>query len=192
MRKSANRQRLLRICTAGIIAALYTVLTVLVGSFGLASGAVQLRVSEALCVLPFFTVAAIPGLTVGCLLSNLILAGLWQDILFGTLATLLGAIGAYWLRRWPYLVPLPTVVANTAIIPFVLAYAYRAEEGLGFLMLSVGIGELLSAYVLGILFLAALRRNRPFLQMMSFDEGGKNARKKLQQGNTDHTSSRGQ
>ena len=168
---TANRQHLLRICTAGLIAALYTVLTVLVGSFGLASGAVQLRVSEALCVLPFFTFAAVPGLTVGCLLSNLILGCLWQDVLFGTLATLIGALGAYWLRRYAWLVPLPTVLANTVIVPLVLAYAYHVEDGLGFLMLTVGLGEVLSAYMLGLVFLAALRRNRSFLKMMSFDGG---------------------
>ena len=176
-RKMDNRQRLLKVCTAGIIAALYTVLTVLVGSFGLASGAVQLRVSEALCVLPFFTSAAIPGLTVGCLLSNLFLGCLWQDVVFGTLATLIGALGAYYLRRWYYLVPLPTVIANTVIVPAVLAYAYHAEGGLAFLCFTVGLGEILSAYVLGMIFLLALRRNRSFLQMMSFDGGTKHEQK---------------
>lgn len=169
MRKSKKQQRVLRISTAGMIAALYTVLTVIVGSFGLANGAIQLRVSEALCVLPFFTSAAIPGLTVGCLLSNLILGCLWQDVLFGTLATLLGAIGARLLRRLPMLVPLPTVVANTVIVPLVLAYAYHVEDGLGFLFVTVGIGEVLSAYLLGMVLLSALRRNTVFLQMMQFD-----------------------
>ena len=173
MKRTKNRQRLMRICIAGIIASLYTVLTVLVGSFGLANGAIQLRVSEALCVLPFFTSAAIPGLTVGCLLSNLLLACPWQDIVFGTLATLIGAVGAYWLRRCVWLIPLPTVISNTVIVPLVLAYAYHAEEGIPFLMLTVGIGEVISAYILGMIFLLALRRNRAFLQMMSFDGGTK-------------------
>ena len=90
---SKNRQmaKLLYITQAGLIAALYTVLTLFIGAFGLANGAIQFRVSEALCVLPFFTSAAIPGLTVGCLISNLMTGCLWQDVLFGTLATLLGA-----------------------------------------------------------------------------------------------------
>lgn len=142
---------------AGLIAALYTVLTVFVGAFGLASGAVQLRISEALCVLPFFLPAAIPGLTVGCLISNLILGGIWQDVIFGTLATLIGAIGARLLRRWPWLVPLPTVLSNTVIVPLVLAYGYRFEDGLPYLMLTVGLGEVLSAYVCGLVLLYVIR-----------------------------------
>jgi uncharacterized membrane protein len=146
-----------------LIAALYTVLTVFVGAFGLASGAVQFRVSEALCVLPFFTPAAIPGLTIGCLISNLLTGCLWQDILFGTLATLIGALGARMLKKIPWLVPLPTVLANTIIVPFVLAYAYHMEGGLPFLMLTVGVGEILSAYVLGIVLLLALKKYERFL-----------------------------
>ncbi len=156
--ETKHRARILYVCHAGLIAAIYTVLTVFVGAFGLANGAIQFRISEALCVLPFFTPAAIPGLTIGCLISNLATGCIWQDVLFGTLATLLGAIGARLLRRFIWLIPLPTVLANTLIIPPVLAYAYHAEEGIPFLMLTVGIGELLSAYVLGMLFLLSLRR----------------------------------
>lgn len=163
MRNSATRKRILYICQSGLIAAIYTVLTVFVGSFGLASGAVQLRVSEALCVLPFFTPAAIPGLTIGCLLSNLLFGGLWQDILFGTLATFIGAVGARMLKRIPWLVPLPTVASNTVIVPFVLAYAYHMEEGLAFLMLTVGLGEVISAYVLGMILLGTLKKYQRFL-----------------------------
>ena len=158
MRSSATRKRIVYVCQSGLIAALYTVLTVFVGAFGLASGAVQFRVSEALCVLPFFTPAAIPGLTIGCLISNLYMGCLWQDVLFGTLATLIGAVGARMLKKVFWLVPLPTVVANTVIVPFVLAYAYHAEGGLPFLMLTVGLGEILSAYVLGIVLLLALKK----------------------------------
>ncbi|MBQ2734673.1 MAG: QueT transporter family protein [Clostridia bacterium] len=156
--KHIRRSGTLFVCQAGLIAALYTVLTVFIGAFGLASGAIQLRISEALCILPVFTPAAIPGLTVGCFISNLAMGCIWQDILFGTLATLLGAVGAYLLHRLPYLAPLPTVLANTLIIPPVLAYAYHAEEGIGFLFLTVGVGEVLSAYVLGLLLLVSLRR----------------------------------
>ena len=158
MRNSATRKRIIYVCQSGLIAALYTVLTVFVGAFGLANGAVQFRISEALCVLPFFTPAAIPGLTIGCLISNLYMGCLWQDVLFGTLATLIGAVGARMLKKVFWLVPLPTVVANTVIVPFVLAYAYHAEGGLPFLMLTVGLGEILSAYVLGIVLLLALKK----------------------------------
>lgn len=155
--ENKKRARILYVTQAGLIAALYTVLTVFVGAFGLASGAVQFRLSEALCVLPFFTPAAIPGLTVGCLLSNLLTGCIWQDVIFGTLATLLGALGAYGLRHVPWLVPLPTVAANTVIVPFVLAYAYRFEGGLPYFMLTVGLGEVLSAYVCGMVILYAVK-----------------------------------
>ena len=155
----SNRGRIRFVCQAGIVAALYTVLTCLVGAFGLANGAIQFRVSEALCILPVFMPAAVPGLTVGCLLSNILTGCLWQDILFGPVATLLGALGTWLLRRLsPWLAPLPTVAANTLIVPFILAYAYHAEGGLPYLMLTVGIGEILSAYVLGMVLLFALRR----------------------------------
>ena len=154
---SQSRTRILFVTQSALIAALYTVLTMVVGSFGLASGAIQLRVSEALCILPIFTPAAIPGLALGCLISNLLMACLWQDVLFGTLATLIGALGAYWLRKKVWLSPIPTVLANTLIIPPVLAYAYGFEGGLGFFALTVGAGEVLSAYLLGMLLYFALK-----------------------------------
>lgn len=154
---SKQSARILYVTQAGLIAALYTVLTVFVGAFGLASGAVQFRISEALCVLPFFTPAAIPGLTVGCLISNLATGCIWQDVVFGTLATLIGAVGARLLRRLPWLIPAPTVIANTVIVPFVLAYAYGFEGGLAYFMLTVGVGEVLSAYVCGLVLLFALK-----------------------------------
>ena len=156
--KRTSLERIRYVCQAGIVAALYTVLTLFIGAFGLANGAIQLRVSEALCILPVLFPAAIPGLTLGCLISNLLLSALWQDVLFGTLATLIGAIGARLLRKLPYLAPLPTVLSNTLIIPPVLAFAYHAEGGIPYLMLTVGIGELLSAYLLGILLFLALHR----------------------------------
>ena len=152
-----NGRRILYLSQAALVAALYTVFTVAVGSFGLASGVIQVRVSEALCILPVFMPAAIPGLALGCLISNLIMAGLWQDVLFGTLATLIGAMGAYLLRRQPLLAPLPTVVANTVIVPFVLACAYKFEGGVGFFALTVGAGEVISAYLLGLLLYFALK-----------------------------------
>ena len=152
-----SRDHVLWICRAGLIAALYTVLTLFSAAFGLSGGVIQVRISEALCILPIFTTAAVPGLAVGCLVSNLLTGCIWQDVLFGTFATLLGALGAYALRRFPALSPLPTVLANTAIVPFVLAYAYRFEGGVWFFALTVGAGELISAYLFGILLWLALK-----------------------------------
>ena len=156
--ETRQKARILYVCYAGLVAALYTVLTVFVGAFGLANGAIQFRISEALCVLPFFTPAAIPGLTIGCLISNLWTGCIWQDVVFGTIATLIGAIGARLLKKSFWVIPLPTVLANTLLIPPILAYGYHAEEGLPFLMLTVGVGEVLSAYVLGLVLMFSLRR----------------------------------
>lgn len=158
---SVSRKKQTRLlCHAAIIASLYIAFTYVTATLGLASGAVQLRLSEALCILSAFTPAAVPGLTLGCLVSNLVTGCLPTDVLFGTLATLLGAIGGRLLRKHPYLTPLPTVLSNTLIVPLVLAYAYRVEEGLPFLFLSVGIGELLSAYLLGVLLYLPLKKKQ--------------------------------
>ena len=156
-RNKTQRDRILYLAQAGLIAALYTVLTLIVSALGLASGVIQIRLSEALCILPIFLPAAIPGLTIGCLISNLITGCIWQDILFGTLATLIGAVGARLLRKIPWLAPLPTVVANTVIVPFVLAYGYGFEGGVLYFMATVGIGELLSAYLAGMVFYYAIK-----------------------------------
>ena len=159
---SRFHQKNLYLVRAAVIAALYVALTWLVAPFGLSGmGAVQLRISEALCILPYFTSAAIPGLTIGCLLANLFTAAALPDIVFGTLATLLGALGTWALRRWRFLAPLPPILSNTLIIPFVIKYAYvNVAESLPFLFLSVGIGELLSVGVFGMILLVALERVR--------------------------------
>lgn len=141
------------------IAALYVVLTLFSNIFGLASGVVQVRVSEALTVLPFFTFAAVPGLFVGCVISNLLAGSAIWDVIFGSAATLIGAVGTYLLRkRTKWLAPLPPIAANTMIVPFVLAFAYGAEEGIPFLMLTVGAGEVISCGVLGLILLKALEK----------------------------------
>ena len=147
---------------AGIIAALYVALTWFSALFGLSGmGAIQLRLSEALCVLPYFTVTAVPGVTLGCLLANLMTGAALPDIIFGTLATLLGVIGTRALKRYRYFAPLPPILANTVIIPFVIRFAYvDVTESLPFLFLTVGIGEILSVGILGMLLLVALEKHK--------------------------------
>ena len=113
--------------------------------------------------MPIFTTAAIPGLTIGCLISNLICAALWQDILFGTLATLIGALGTYALRKYKWIAPLPPILANMLIIPFVLAYCYGFEGGVLYFMLTVGIGEIISVYLLGMILRRALEKHQSIL-----------------------------
>lgn len=146
------------LCHAALIAALYVALTFLAALLGLSSGVIQVRFSEAMCVLPAFTGAAVPGLFVGCLLANLLTGCVLPDIIFGSLATLIGAVGAYFLRKNKWLVPMPTVVANTLFIPPILRFAYGAEGSLPYFALTVGIGEILSAYVLGLLLYAVLNK----------------------------------
>ena len=155
-----RNKKVLFIVQAAMIAAIYVVLTYFISAFNLASGAIQVRISEALTILPFFTPAAIPGLWIGCLLSNLLTGCLPMDVVFGSLATLLGAVGTYCLRKYKWLVPIPPIVANTLIVPFVLSYVYYAEETIPFLMLTVGIGEVISCYVLGMILLNALNKYR--------------------------------
>lgn len=146
------------LCRGALVAALYVVLTWLCALVGLDKGVIQMRLSEALCVLPAFTGAAVPGLFVGCLLANLLTGSALPDVVFGSLATLIGALGAYFLRRRKWLVPLPTVLANTLIIPFVLRFAYGVEGSIPYFMLTVGAGEVISAYICGMLLYAALER----------------------------------
>ncbi len=150
------------ICHAALIAAVYVLLTYLAWAMGLSSGAVQIRFSEALCVLPYFTAAAVPGVTVGCLLANILTGCALWDIVFGTAATLIGEVLARMLRKSKWLVPLPSVLSNMAIIPFVLMYAYGAEEAYPFLLLTVGIGEVISIYGIGMMLLFALKKRKVF------------------------------
>lgn len=151
-----KKNKVLFLTQAAMIAALYVVLTFAIHTFGLASGAIQVRISEALTVLPYFTPAAIPGLFIGCLISNTLTGCALPDIMFGSLATLIGAFGTYMLRRFRFAAPLPPIVANTLIVPFILTYVYEIPGGIPYLMLTVGIGEVLSCGVLGMILLFAL------------------------------------
>lgn len=153
-------KKVMYLTQAAMIAALYVVLTQLAHVFGLDSHAIQLRFSEALTILPYFTPAAIPGLFIGCLLANFFAGCLPWDIVFGSLATLLGALGTYALRKYKWLAPVPPIIANTLIVPFVLAYVYHFEGTIPYFMLTVGVGEVISCGVLGMLFLFSLQKHR--------------------------------
>ena len=158
--------KIIYITQAALIAAIYTVLTMIAAGFDLASGAIQVRFSEALTILPFFTPAAIPGLTIGCLLSNTLTGCALPDIIFGTLATFLGAVGSFALRKNRWLCALPPIISNMLIIPFILTYAYHIPGGVPLFMLTVGLGELISCMVLGQLLLQVLLplRGKIFVQ----------------------------
>ncbi|MBE6534420.1 MAG: QueT transporter family protein [Ruminococcaceae bacterium] len=157
-----RRNAILYVCYGAIIAALYVVMTWLSAIFKLDSGVIQFRLSEALCILAVFTPAAIPGMSIGCLLSNLIFTGNAYDMIFGTLATFIGVLGVYLLRKLPFIAPLPYVLSNAIIVPIVLQYAYGVPDALWFLMLTVGVGEIVCALGGGILLYIALKRVKIF------------------------------
>ena len=157
--KRNTQKRVRYITLSATIAALYVVLTLISAAFGLSSGAIQLRISEALCVLVAFTPAAIPGLTIGCLISNLVASANILDIVFGTLATFLGALGGYYLRKKKWLITLPTLLSNVIIVPLVIVYGFGVKDmALPLVALTVGIGEFLSATVLGTGLLLILQK----------------------------------
>ena len=139
-----------------MIAAIYVALTVVFAPISF--GPVQFRIAEALCVLPFFTPAAVPGLFVGCLLSNLLCGAMPLDVVFGSLATLMGAAGSWYLRRHKWCVCIPPILANTIIIPWVLRFAYGSTDLIPVAMVTVGIGEILAIGVLGNALMVTLDR----------------------------------
>lgn len=149
-----NRKNQLYLVHGAMIAAIYVALTV--SLMPISYGPIQFRVSEALCVLPYFTPAAVPGLFVGCLVSNLAGGLALMDVICGSLATLIGAVGSWYLRKHKWCVCIPPIAANTIIVPWVLRYAYGAEDMIPFMMLTVGIGEILAIGVLGNMLLSAL------------------------------------
>lgn len=142
---------------AAMIAAIYVVITLVFAPFSY--GEVQVRLSEALTILPVFTPAAIPGLFIGCLISNILGGCIVPDIIFGSLATLLGALCTYTLRdKNKYLAPIPPIIANMLIVPFVLRFGYQVPLPIPFMMLTVGIGEVISCGFLGMILYTALNK----------------------------------
>ncbi len=152
-----------RMTYGAAIAAIYVILTELTTLFGLSSHVIQFRLSEALCVIPAFFPTAIPALTIGCAISNILAGCPILDIVFGALATLIGAVGAYLLRRWRFLTPLPTVLANTLILPFILRYVWDFPGALWYFMLTVALGEVVCAYILGLLLYGVLNKHKNVL-----------------------------
>ena len=152
-----KNSKALFLAQGAMIAALYVVLTYICNMLGLANGVIQVRFSEALTVLPFFTPAAVPGLFVGCLLSNVLTGCAIWDVIFGSLATLIGAFLTWKLRKVSkWLAPIPPILANMVVVPLVLIYAYGVADGYFFLLATVGAGEIISCGVLGMILLFAL------------------------------------
>ena len=150
-----ERKNVTFLTQSAMIAAIYVVLTVVFAPFSF--GEVQVRVSEMLTILPIFTPAAIPGLFVGCLIGNILGGAVLPDIIFGSLATLIGAVCTWKLRdQKHWIAALPPVVANICIVPFVLRYAYGVMLSIPLMMLTVGIGEVISCEIFGCILAAVL------------------------------------
>ena len=145
-----------------MIAAIYVVLTYIFAPFSF--GEVQIRIAEALTILPVFTPAAIPGLFLGCLIGNILGGAILPDIIFGSLATLIGAVFTYMLRdQNKLLAVLPPIISNTIIVPFVLKLGYGVNLPIPFMMLTVGIGEIIGCGVLGLVLYSALSKYRSLI-----------------------------
>ena len=153
-------KRVRELCRAALIAAIYCVLTYISAALGLASGAIQIRLSEMLTILPAFSPAAIGGLFIGCALSNLLTGCALWDIVFGALATLIGAVGTHYIAKIDKrLSPIPPILANAAIVPFVLKYTYGFAGSIWYFALTVGIGEIISCGILGLFLCRALEKH---------------------------------
>ena len=140
-----------------MIAACYVVLCLVFEP--ISYGGVQVRIAEALAILPLFTPAAIPGLFIGCIIANVIGGGIVLDVVFGSIATLIGAVGTYMLRnRTRWLAPVPPILANTIIVPFVIFYGYGTPIPIPLLMLTIGAGEVIGCGILGLLLAKGLER----------------------------------
>ena len=146
------------IAEGAMIAALYVILTYVSMMLGLDKMAVQLRFSEALTVLPVFTPAAVPGLFIGCLVANILTGCAIVDIVLGGLATLIAALTTRKLQKLPRLAPIPAILSNTLVVPPVLAFAYHVETALPLIYLTVFLGEVLSAGILGTILTRILKK----------------------------------
>ena len=150
---------ILRITYGAAIAAVYVVLTVLFAPISF--GPMQVRIAEMLMILPMFTPAAVPGLFIGCIIANMLGGAIALDVIFGSLATLIGAWGGYLLRRNRWLVPIPPILSNALIVPFVLKYGYGFTEiPLPLMMVYIAIGEIIGCYILGEILGGVLLRYR--------------------------------
>ena len=158
-----NNNKMSNLTIGAMIAACYVVLTV--ASAPISFSEIQFRISEALTILPFFTPAAIPGLFIGCIIANTFGGAVIPDIIFGSIATLIGAIGTYYIGKriregggqlWT--ATISPILANALIVPFVLRYAYAVPLPIPLMMLTVGIGEVISCGIMGTLLGVALKR----------------------------------
>ena len=169
------------ICQAALIAAVYTVLSL--AFLPISFGPVQCRISEMLTVLPAFLPAAIPGVAIGCLITNILGGAILPDIIFGTLATLIGAVLTRLLTRgllnssqsgaslrFRLAAVLPPIISNTIIVPLVLKFAYMYDDALYFMAFTVCLGEIIGIGVIGNILITVLSRQNILSQFMKYSD----------------------
>ncbi|TCK87892.1 putative membrane protein [Natranaerovirga hydrolytica] len=143
---------------AALIAAIYVVLLLIFQPISFREG--QIRISEILTVLPYFTPAAIPGLFIGCLIGNYLGGAILVDIIFGSLASLVAAVFSYLLRKNKYLVPIPSIIINAVVVGLILKYGYGVPTNLYLIMLFVGFGQFVSSFVLGLALIRTFEKHK--------------------------------
>lgn len=145
-----------------VIAVLYFVLTFIANEFQLANGLnFQLRISEALTVLPYYTPAAIPGLFIGCLSANHAMNLPMYDVICGSTATLVAAVASYFLRKNKFTVPIPPIIINAFAVPAIYTFLLGFDEPPFWRsVIMVGVGEAITCGVLGIALILGLEDYR--------------------------------
>lgn len=158
-----RNKKVMYMLQAAMIAAIYVVLVFVFDYWSF--GVIQFRIAEALTILPFFTPAAIPGLFVGCFLANFLHGAILADVVFGSIATVIGAVGTHMFGKagLKWFAALPPILANTIIVPFVLKFGYGAPEAVSYMMLTVGVGEIIVCGILGMLLLLALEKYKEII-----------------------------
>ncbi|GHU69696.1 hypothetical protein AGMMS49992_00810 [Clostridia bacterium] len=152
-----RRPTVRQLTTAGLVAAVYAAVTMLLAP--ISYGPIQLRVSEAMTLLPILLPESVPGLFIGCLIANLMSQYGLPDVIFGSLATLIAAILTYRLRKNTWLAALPPVLVNAFVIGWLIWW--QAREPFLVSSLTVGGGEALSVYILGFALIAGLKKVLP-------------------------------
>ncbi len=147
------------ITRAALVAGMYIVLTMVSNMMGLASGAIQFRLSEALTLMPVIFPESVWGLFIGCVLSNLLTGCVIWDIIFGSIATLIAALLTRKLKNKIFLASLCPVISNALIVPFVLKYAYCLGSSWWYLCVTVGIGEVVVCCLLAPLVLKGIQKH---------------------------------
>ena len=141
----------------GLYAAIYVVLCAVFKPFSF--GLIQIRISEALCIMPLFDTMSVISISIGCFLSNMFFGGEFIDAVFGTIATFIGLFCIRFIKKDNFFLKmLPTVISNMLIIPFVLRYAYGINEPLWLAAISVGFGEVVSVMAIGFSLYKALNK----------------------------------